>query len=343
MRLYRLGILVAMGCLVAACGPWGNGDGDGSVGQDGAPADAGVQPDAAPWPDAAPPPFPRGNVYVAGSRNAKVFEFDPELNPVSSWTHPAFGDVLPEPGQDLSIGPAGMVFDSQGRLVVAAYAEFCVFSEPGVVLACHPKISSQATENIIFDLDGNLYTTTATGGTDEIHKYDSGYGYVTTFHMPTGNVTGVTCDPQGNLYFGSQLGGGNGSVIYKVDKVTLLPLDTLSISGNVEGLQFASDGNLLAATGADIGILRITPTSPTTVLQTITRPDLHFSVPLTIDNTDRIYTADYENGSGTAPADLFIFDDSGTISATALPSEVWGPFGMVVAGVYLPCGAFVPQ
>jgi len=343
MRLHRFLILMAAGGLVCACGPKSNGVDDAGAGQDGAAADAGVPADAAVLPDAAPPPFPRGNVYVAGSRNAMVFEFDPDLNPISSWTHPAFGVVLPAPGQIFSDGPAGMVFDSQGRLVVAALSEFCVFAEPGVVHECHPKTVSQPTENIIFDLDGNLYTTTATGGTDEIHKYDSDYNYVTTFNMPTSNVTGVTCDPQGNLYFGSQLGGGNGSVIYKVDKITLQPLDTLSIIGNVEGLQFAADGNLLAATGADIGILRLTPASPTTVLQTITRPDLHFPVPLTVDNSNRIYTADYENGSGTAPADLFIFDDTGTVSASALATEVYGPFGVVVAGVYLPCGAYVPQ
>jgi hypothetical protein len=129
---------------------------------------------------------------------------------------------------------------------------------------------------------------------------------------------------------------------YKVDKVTLQPLDTLNIAGNVEGLQFAADGNILAAVGAGVGILRITPTSPTTVLDTITHASLYFPVPLTIDNADRIYTADYENGTGTALADLIVFDNASVEVASALSSEIYGPFGMVVASAYLPCGAYQP-
>ncbi len=53
---------------------------------------------------AKPPGFKRGNIYVAGSRNAEVFEFAPDLTLISRWTHPAFGTVLPPPGQPLSIG-----------------------------------------------------------------------------------------------------------------------------------------------------------------------------------------------------------------------------------------------
>ena len=66
-------------------------------------------------------------------------------------------------------------------------------------------------------------------------------------------------------------------------------------------------------------------------------------MPLTVDNAGLIYTADYENGQGTAPADLFVFDAAGTLKASALPSEIYGPFGMVVAGAVLPCGAYKPK
>jgi len=286
------------------------------------------------------PPFPIGNIYVAGSRNAEVFEFAPDLSLVSKWTHPAFGMVLPAPGQSYADGPAGMVFDAQGYLVVAGVEQFCVFKKPGELHACHPKTEKQPTENIIFDLDGNLYTTTSTGGTNEIHKYDAAYNYETTFSMLTGNLTGVTCDKEGNLFIASQL-GGNSSAIYKVDKTNLSVLDTINISATAEGMQMAADGNILVATLGS-GILRVKPSSPTEVVSTITHQSLYFAVPLTIDNAGLIYTADYENGSGTLPADILVFDAVGTVIASSLPSDIYGPFGIVVAGAVLPCGAFQP-
>lgn len=63
---------------------------------------------------------------------------------------------------------------------------------------------------------------------------------------------------------------------------------------------------------------------------------------VTTDNQGRIYTADYENGSGTAPADLFVFGPDGKLAASRVASEVYGPFGIVVAGAMLPCGAYKP-
>ena len=35
---------------------------------------------------------------------------------------------------------------------------------------------------------------------------------------------------------------------------------------------------------------------------------------------------------GTAPADLYVFSPSGQVKASRVASEVYGPFGMVVAG-----------
>jgi hypothetical protein len=292
--------------------------------------------------DAGPPPFPVGHIFVAGSRNAQVFEFDENLNPISQWTHAAFGTIEPAPGQALSLGPAGMVFDASGYLVVAAVDQFCVFSAPGELLACHPKIQSQPTENIIFDLAGNLYTTTSTGGTDEVHKYDGSYTHLETFTMPTGNLTGVTCDTNGDVFFASQLGGGQ-SAIYKVDGGDMSNvLDTISITGTIEGLQLAEDGNILVALGAGAGVLRVQPSSPTVLVDSFTHANLFWAVPLTIDNGGHIHTADYETGSGSEPADLFVFDSTGTPVVTLIPSEIYGPFGMVVAGAVLPCGAYQP-
>ncbi len=284
--------------------------------------------------------FTPGNIYVAGSRNAQVLEFDPSLNLVSQWTHASFGTVLSPPGQAYQLGPAGMAFDAQGNLVVAGLEEFCVFSAPNVLVACHPKMDPEPTENIIFDTDANLYTTTSTGGTNEIKKYDADFNFVTTFSMPTGDLTGLTCDPDENLYIASQDCG----CIYKVDRTTFKILDTITgIGTGIEGIQFTQGGDLLVGTQVTgplgAGILRIRLFSPLEILDFISDLGLFWPVPVTIDNAGNYYTADYENGDGSLPADLFIFDASGNLITAKLPSVVFGPFGMVVAGTNLPCGA----
>jgi streptogramin lyase len=284
-----------------------------------------------------PPPFALGHVFIAGSRNAEVFEYDAALKPVGHFTDPHFGTVLPFPGQSYAAGPAGMAFDASGFLVVATADSFCVFSAPGQLLECHPKHAPEPTENIIFDRDGNLYTTTSTGGSGFIHVYDESYAYVASHALPTSNLTGVTCDPQGNLYIASQL--GNGSLVYKVDPKTFAVLDTIPVAGTAEGMQFASDGNLLVGQHS-IGIARVKPAAPGDVVGTISNGSLLFPVPVSVDEAGRIYTADYENGSGTQAADLFIFEADGQLAAARPSSEVWGPFGMVVAGAELPCGAY---
>lgn len=92
------------------------------------------------------------------------------------------------------------------------------------------------------------------------------------------------------------------------------------------------------AAGGSQGVLRIKGTSPFTLLRTFKAAGMYGPVPVTIDTGGNIYTADYENGSGTAPADLFVFDPTGKIFAQYKTSPVYGPFGMVVASVVLPCG-----
>jgi streptogramin lyase len=233
-----------------------------------------------------------------------------------------------------------MVFDENGFLVVAGAKEFCVFSAPNEVVSCYVKADPEPTENIIFDTEGNLYTTTSTGGTSIVRKYDKGFNSVKAFSLPSGNLTGITCDPQGNLYVASQTGGP--SVIYKVDKVDFTVLDQFTVPGVAEGLQFASDGNMFVALQQSMGVARVKPSSPSEVLGSAKHPNLLFAVPVTTDNQGRIYTADYENGAGTAPADIFVFEPDGTLAASRLASEVYGPFGIVVAGAVLPCGAFKP-
>lgn len=278
-----------------------------------------------------PPPFDDGHVFVAGFNDRMVFEFDETLQPVTSWSDTSF---------EVAEGPSGMVFDRRGFLVVAGFEEFCVFSAPGELETCHPKIAAQRTENIIFDIFENLYTTTSTGGTDEIHKYDGSYVHLATFSLPTGQLTGITCDPAGDLFVASQTGAV--STIYKVDGNALTVLDQFTVTGNAEGLQFAPDGNLLVALSGGVGISRVTPSSPSTLVDTIANPGLLWPVPLTIDGDGNRYTADFEDGSGVAAADLFVFAPDGSVVQSLEPSEINGPFGMVVAGTALPCGAVPP-
>ena len=38
-------------------------------------------------------------------------------------------------------------------------------------------------QNLIFDKLGNIYSTTATGGTNEVHKYDENYKFVKTLSL----------------------------------------------------------------------------------------------------------------------------------------------------------------
>lgn len=281
--------------------------------------------------DSGPTPFPLGNVYLVGWNDRAVFEYDSQLAPIFNWTDPSFTTPVE--------GPSGMVFDQKGFLVVATYDQFCVFSEPGVLETCHPKTKPQRTENIIFDLEGNLYTTTSTGGTDEIHKYGPGYAYLTTFSLPTGQLTGITCDPAGNLYVASQI-SANVSTVYKVDKDALTVLDSFDVPGNAEGLQFAADGNLLVALSAGVGIVRVVPSAPSSVLGTTSSPGLLWPVPLTVDQAGQVYTGDFEDGNGNAASDIFVFAATGAVVASLTPSELHGPFGLVVAGTELPCGAY---
>lgn len=278
-----------------------------------------------------PPPFTKGHVFVVGFNDRLVYEYDATLQPVTSWAHPSFAGVE---------GPAGMVFDYRGHLVVASYDQFCLFSGPDEIETCHPKVAAQRTENVIFDISRNLFTTTSTGGTDEIHKYDENYNHLTTFNLPTGNLTGITCDPAGDLFVASQ--AGPKSIVYKVDRTDLKVLDSFEVPGNAEGLQYGPKGELLVALSEGVGIASVVPSSPSMVLSITADPGLLWPVPLTIDQLGNRYTGDFEDGNGTAPSDLFVFAPDGSVLASREPSELHGPFGLVVAGISLPCGAVVP-
>jgi hypothetical protein len=60
-----------------------------------------------------------------------------------------------------------------------------------------------------------------------------------------------------------------------------------------------------------------------------------FPVPLRVDNAGNIYTADYENGQGTLPADIFKFSPNGQPIASVNDPGLFGPFGLVISGTVL--------
>lgn len=275
--------------------------------------------------------FPSGNVYVAASRNAQIFEFDNNLNFISSWTHPSFGTVLPPPGQSFANGPAGMAFDPTGNLVVAGLNQFCVFSGPGVVINCFPKISSVVTETVIIDRFGNLFTTNGTGGNNLIQKYDPNFNYLGSIPVPTGSLTGLTCDANGDIFVASQAC----SCIYKIAPGTSQVLDVISGLGNVEGLQITYNNQLLVAESGQ-GIKLIQASSPLNVVNSITNPGLFFAHNLTIDNLSNIYIGDFEDGGGNLPADIYKFGPNGSLINSVTPSPIYGPFQILISGTNLP-------
>ena len=99
-----------------------------------------------------------------------------------------------------------------------------------------------------------------------------------------------------------------------------------------EGLQIAPNGEVLAAAG---DIIRYDYESGQK-LGMFDAPNDMFPVPLTVDNSGRIYTSDYENGSGTAPADIFRFTPDGAEYITINDPDLFGPFGLAISGTILP-------
>ena len=128
--------------------------------------------------------FTPGRIFLSSSRTDEVRAYDAEtLEFIGAFTHPLFSDVN---STSFTFGPNGMAFNKRGNLVVAAFSHFVEFEGFGVEFARYPKLNEEATESIIFDRLGNLYTTTATGGlfiqlriflsssrTDEVRAYDA--------------------------------------------------------------------------------------------------------------------------------------------------------------------------
>lgn len=279
--------------------------------------------------------FEPGQIFLASSRTDEIRVHDAEtLALLQTWTHPAFSKVN---STLFTYGPNGTAFNERGNLVVAAYAEFVEFSDYGVEYMVYPKMAAEATENIIFDALGNLYTTTATGGTDKLNQYSAkGYVFKQTIALPpgAGQLTGITFDGSGRLYLASQTGNAIHVTDANVEFETFAWVKKLSgvgNPGNFEGLQFNATGELVAAAG---DLIRYN-VETTAKIGTFDAPNDLFPVPLRVDNNGNIYTADYENGQGTAPADIFKFNSAGELVAQINDPGLFGPFGLAISGTVL--------
>jgi len=279
--------------------------------------------------------FTPGQIFLASSRTDEIRVLDGNsLTFLQAFTHPAFSEV---PNDLFTYGPNGTAFNERGNLVVAAYTKFVEFSDYGVEYKTYPKVASEANENIIFDALGNLYTTTATGGTDKLNQYRAlDYAFEQTITLPpgAGQLTGITFDGYGRLYVASQTDNTIHVSDFNFEFLAFKWVKTLPGAGNVkgfEGLQFNATGELVAAAG---DLVRYDVMAGTK-LGTFDGPNDEFPVPLRVDNEGNIYTSDYENGTGSVPADVFKFSPEGLLLVSKNNPGLLGPFGLAISGTVL--------
>lgn len=279
--------------------------------------------------------FTPGQIFISSSVTDEIRVYDKEtLAFVSSFTHPAFSEV---DSPMLQYGPNGAAFNARGNLVVAAWSQFVEFEDYGVAYKTYPKAATESTENVCFDLKGNMYTTTATGGSDKLNQYAAAdYAFVQTIALPpgAGQLTGITFDYYGRLYVASQSDNTIHFTDFNADFVTFDFKATLSGAGNpksLEGLQFNANGELVAAAG---DLVRY-DVNTKTKLGVFDEPGDAFPVPLRVDNEGNIYTADYENGNGTLPADVIKFSPDGQFLTKKNDAGLFGPFGLALSGTVL--------
>jgi hypothetical protein len=274
--------------------------------------------------------FEPGLIFLASSVTKEIRVYDAEtLAFKEKFTHPLF--------QETSFNPRGMAFNSKGNLVVASFTAFVEFSDVGVVVKTYPKKDNEATENVIFDALGNLYTTTATGGTDRLNQYAAAdYSFVQTIKGPVGagQYTGITFDDERRLYLASQ--SDNKIHVAQADEefknfewVKAIPGTGPAV--RLEGLVFNRNGELVVA---QADMLRY-DVNTGTLLGSFDVPQNAWPVPVRVDNIGRIYTADFENGNGSLPADIIRFQPDGTGPLAINDPALYGPFGLAISGTVL--------
>ncbi|MCY2987768.1 MAG: putative Ig domain-containing protein [Planctomycetota bacterium] len=279
--------------------------------------------------------FRPGEIFLASSRRKEIRVYNAEtLAFIEAFSNPLFTDKLDVWG--MALEPRGMAFNAKGNLVVATTSNFVEFSSYGVEYARYPKLRAEPTENIIFDPLGNLYVTTATGGSSYLSQYRaSDYTFQQDISLPVGagELTGITFDAQGRLYVASQTDRKIHVLQADESFSTFRHVTSFIASDNVESLQINQNGELLAALSGYIARYdRFTGT----VLGTFDAPNDAWPVPLTVDNQGRVFVADFEDGGGTVSADIFRFTSDGLSFVTIHDSQLYGPFGLAISGVILP-------
>jgi len=316
-----------------------------------APNDAAVADTAKPLPNKPPvfasqppPPFKiaqklGGNfkpdqVFLSSSRTDQIRVYEaPKLKFLQAFTHPAFSSVK---STSYKYGPNGTAFNSRGNLVVAAWKVFVEFSGYGVAWKTYPKKHVEANENVTFDPVGNMYTTTATGGSDKLNQYRAkDYAFKLLIPMPkgAGQLTGITFGRYGGLFVASQT---DNKIHFAVPNADFTKFTwTKHYSGgnpmNFEGIQINSTDELVAA-GGDLVRYDLATGKKLGVFDA---KNDKFPVPLRVDNLGRIYTADYEDGSGVSAADVFVFSPVGKLLHTINDKGLRGPFGLAISGTVL--------
>jgi len=282
--------------------------------------------------------FQKGDILIASSQTDEIRIYDSEnLNFKSSFTHELFINNIT--GATYTDGPNGVAFNKRGNLVVAAYTHFVEFTGPNIEYARYVKQVAEANENIIFDKNGNLYSTTSTGGSDHLNQYNAtNYKFQQTINLPdkAGQLTGITFDDSGRLFVASQ----------SDNKIHVLQADSDFINftychyieskndQRLEGIQFNLNGELLVA-GGNIAIYNPNTGQLLNSFDIIPDTD-YYPVPITIDNKGRIFTSDFEAGSGGIGADLIRFNADGTEALYINDPGLIGPFGIVIVGANIP-------
>jgi hypothetical protein len=274
--------------------------------------------------------FEPGLIFLASSVTRKIRVYEAKtLGFVQEWSHPLFDEAV--------YNPRGMAFNERGNLVVATYSTFIEFSDHAVVFKTYPKKDPEATENVIFDAHGNLYTTTATGGTDRLNQYAAAdYAFVQTIKGPpgAGQYTGITFDDMGRLYLASQSDNKIHVAQADEDFKTFNWVKALPGSGpavRLEGLVFNTTGELVVA---QADLLRY-DVEMDKVAGSFDVPQDAWPVPVSVDNEGNIYTADFEDGNGSQPADLIRFDPQGQNPLAINDPGLRGPFGLAISGTVL--------
>ena len=274
--------------------------------------------------------FDPDQLFLASSLTKEIRVYEAStLAFLQSFDHPLFAET--------SYNPRGMAFNERGNLVVATYTTFIEFSGYGEVYATYLKEDPEATENVIFDAKGNMYTTTATGGTDRLNQYAAkDYSFIKTIAGPVGagQFTGITFDDQNRLFLASQTDNKIHIAQANEDFTTFTWNKSLPGSGpavRLEGLVFNRTGELIVA---QANLLRY-DLQMDKIVGSFDVPQDVWPVPVSVDNKGNIYTSDFENGGGTQSADIVRFDQLGKNPLTINDPDLFGPFGLAISGTVL--------